>query len=357
MADEDDASKTEEPTPRRLEKSREEGEVASSQEVKTWVMLTAATLLVALALPPLAQSTARTGAYFIDHAASLTIGVDTARAGLLDAVAAMGWSLAMILVLLVVVAIAASVAQSGLIWAPKKIAPDASRISLASGFKRVFGLQALVEFVKGIAKIGLVTGVGIAVTLPWLDDLQLLPGATMIYILDRGYEMAVVLMAAAAAAMTVIAAGDYAYQRYSHHQKMRMTQQQVRDEHKQSEGDPHVKARLRQLRAERANKRMMAAVPQADVVITNPTHFAVALQYDMAAMAAPKVVAKGADFLAQRIRDVARENDVIVMENPPLARALYAAVEVDDEIPAQHYQAVAEVIGYVMNLRRKGEQS
>jgi flagellar biosynthetic protein FlhB len=353
VADEDDASKTEEPTERRLEKSREDGETAVSQEVKTWAMLTCATLLVVMAVPTLAKSTMTLGAFFLDHADSLDVDVLSAQSAVTDSLRAVGWSLAPFFLFLVVVAMGAGLVQSGLIWAPKKIAPDFKRISLGSGLKRVFGSQALVEFIKGIFKIALVAGLGVAVSIPWIRDLELLPAITTLGALDRSFDMAVALMAAAVGAMTFIAAADYAYQRYSHHKKMLMTRQQVRDEHKQSEGDPHIKARIRQLRMERSQQRMMAAVPDADVVITNPTHFAVALKYDMEKMAAPRVVAKGADFLAKRIRELAAEHGIVVMENPPLARALYATVDLDSEIPTEHYKAVAEVIGYVMNLKQK----
>ena len=152
--------------------------------------------------------------------------------------------------------------------------------------------------------------------------------------------------------MTVITLIDVIYQRFMHHKELRMTKQQVKDEHKQSEGDPLIKGRLRQIRVERARKRMMAAVPEADVVITNPTHYAVALKYNQATMEAPRVVAKGVDNVALRIREVAEENDVAVVENPPVARALHASVEIDQEIPPEHYKAVAEIIGYVMRLKR-----
>jgi flagellar biosynthetic protein FlhB len=172
-------------------------------------------------------------------------------------------------------------------------------------------------------------------------------------ILDRIQLVAILLTAGTVAVMTVVAALDYAFQRRSFIKQMRMTKQEVRDEHKQAEGDPQIKARIRRLRMERAQKRMMAAVPEADVVITNPTHFAVALAYEMETMSAPRLVAKGADVLAQRIREIAEENQVPLVENPPLARALYASVELDQEIPPEHYQAVAQVIGYVMRL--KGE--
>ena len=155
------------------------------------------------------------------------------------------------------------------------------------------------------------------------------------------------------AVMSVIAGADYLFQRYKHNQKLRMSRQEIKDEMRQSEGDPMVKARLRQLRQERARQRMMAAVPGADVVVTNPTHFAVALRYEGEVMSAPVVVAKGVDFIAQKIREVAKENDVPIVENRPLARALYDTVDIDQEVPPDHYKAVAEVIGYVMRLRGK----
>jgi flagellar biosynthesis protein FlhB len=160
------------------------------------------------------------------------------------------------------------------------------------------------------------------------------------------------LSGAVAAMMTILAIVDYAYQRFSFLKQMRMTKQELRDEFKQSEGDPVIKSRIRRLRQDRVKKRMMAAVPGATVVITNPTHYAIALVYEAETMTAPKVVAKGVDFLAQRIREIALENNVPVIENPPLARALHASVEVDDEIPPQHYQAVAQVIGFVMRARQ-----
>ena len=153
--------------------------------------------------------------------------------------------------------------------------------------------------------------------------------------------------------MAILAAADLAYQKYEHKEKLKMTKQEVKDEHKEAEGDPKIKSRIRALRLERHRQRMMAAVPSASVVITNPTHYAIALKYDMDDMHAPILVAKGVDYLARRIRQIAEDNDVPLVENPPLARALYAAVEVDQEIPPEHYKAVAEVIGYVMQM--KGE--
>jgi flagellar biosynthetic protein FlhB len=150
----------------------------------------------------------------------------------------------------------------------------------------------------------------------------------------------------------VFAIADYIYQRYEFMKQMRMSVQDIKDEHKQSEGDPHVRAKLRQIRAEKGRQRMMSAVPSADVVVTNPTHFAVAMQYDGDSMAAPVVIAKGGDAVALRIREIANENKIPIVENPPLARALFATVDIDQEVPPEHYKAVAEVISYIMTLKR-----
>jgi flagellar biosynthetic protein FlhB len=179
----------------------------------------------------------------------------------------------------------------------------------------------------------------------------LVPSSDFILTLDRIHMVIVMFLTGTIVVMAIIAAFDYIYQKYAFIQQMRMTKHEVKDENKQSEGDPLVKARIRQLRSERARQRMMAAVPDADVVVTNPTHYAVALNYNIEAMQAPILVAKGMDNIALRIREVADENDVPIVENAPLARALFAAVEIDEEIPMEHYQAVAEVIGYVMRLR------
>ncbi|MCW9039352.1 MAG: EscU/YscU/HrcU family type III secretion system export apparatus switch protein, partial [Rhodospirillales bacterium] len=168
---------------------------------------------------------------------------------------------------------------------------------------------------------------------------------------DRMWLIAILLIVSVTGIMTVIAALDFVYQRHSFTKKMRMTKQEVKDEHKQAEGDPAIKAKLKGIRMQRARTRMMAAVPEADVIITNPTHYAVALTYKLEEMQAPRLVAKGVDHLAFRIREIAEENDVPVVENPPLARALYATVELDQDIPYEHYKAVAEIIAYVMGLK------
>ncbi|MEE8214176.1 MAG: EscU/YscU/HrcU family type III secretion system export apparatus switch protein, partial [Alphaproteobacteria bacterium] len=210
---------------------------------------------------------------------------------------------------------------------------------------------ALMEFLKGILKLLAVGVVSFSMALPMLKDLTLIPYYEITQMMDRINIIAILLAVGTVGVMTVIAALDFAYQKYSFKKQMMMSKQEVKDEQKQSEGDPQIKARIRKVRMERAQQRMMAAVPEADVVITNPTHYSIALEYKMDDMTAPKLVAKGIDHLAMRIREVAKAHDVPIVENPPLARALYAGVELDEEIPPEHFKAVAEVIGFVMRQR------
>jgi flagellar biosynthetic protein FlhB len=237
--------------------------------------------------------------------------------------------------------------------APARLKPSLDKISPMKGFTRIFGAQALVEFGKGLVKVVAVAAIGVAVVAPVIRGIEPVVAGSVPDTLRLLVAASAEMLAGAAALLTLVAIADVLYQRHATTKQLRMTVQEVRDEAKQSEGDPQVKARLRRLQGERARRRMMAAVPEATVIITNPTHYAVALRYDMAAMPAPKVVAKGVDHLAQRIRAVAAAHAVPVVENPPLARSLYAAVEVDDEIPPEHYQAVAGIIGHVLRLDRR----
>lgn len=353
MAEEDDAQKTEEPTPRKLSRAKEQGQTASSQEIKTWGILVAAAMVFALMAPGISKSVSGVSMIFIEQPHTISFDFENLRLIFADLMIYLLWVLAPLMGALILAAIFASVAQSGLIWAPKKIKPEFTKISVIKGAQRMVSVKAIVEFVKGILKLALVAVVAFGITIPLLDDIVLIPSIDFVLSLERIHELIIYLAVGTIVVMTAIAVFDYIFQKYQFMQQMRMTKQEVRDEHKQSEGDPQVKARIRQLRTERARQRMMSAVPEADVVITNPTHYAVALKYDMEAMQAPRLVAKGVDNLAFRIREVAEENDVPIVENPPLARTLYAVVELEEEIPTEHYQAVAEVIGYVMRL--KGE--
>lgn len=352
MAEEDDdAQKTEEPTPRKLSQAKEKGDTASSQEIKTWGILVTATLIIALMAPGISADLRDVTLVFIEQPHAIPTDFEHLRLTLADLMVNLAWILSPLMAALMVVAVFMSVAQSGLIWAPSKLKPELSKISILKGFKRLASMRAMVEFAKGILKLVLVSIVAFGISIPLLDDIVLIPSIDFVLSLERIHELIIYLAVGTIIVLTVIAVFDYVFQKYSFTQKMKMTRQEVRDEHKQSEGDPQIKARIRQLRMERARQRMMSAVPEADVVVTNPTHYAVALKYKMEDMQAPRLVAKGVDNVAFRIRDVAEKHDIPIVENAPLARTLYAAVELDEEIPTEHYQAVAEVIGYIMRLR------
>ena len=256
--------------------------------------------------------------------------------------------------LLIVAAILGNVVQSKPVFTFEKLKPDISKFSIIKGAKKMFSPSSLVELTKGFTKVGIVFVVVAALIWPErqiLTQLMTVDTAELLFVLQR---LILLMLAGVIAAMAVIAALDFMYQKQKHAKELRMTRTDIKDETKQSEGDPLMRARIRAIRQDRARQRMIAAVPGADVVITNPTHYAVALKYDSEVMAAPTLVAKGVDDVAQRIREVAEEHDLPIVANPPLARALHASVEVDREVPVEHYKAVAEIIGYVMGLKDRG---
>jgi flagellar biosynthetic protein FlhB len=241
--------------------------------------------------------------------------------------------------------------QHRLVWTFDTISPKLSKISPMAGLQRLFSKQSLANFAKGIVKMVLV---GVVLTaLMWPDRLRFegLVSTDPAALLPFTKVLALKLMGAVVAMLALVAAADYLFQYRTWYERQKMSLQELKEEFKNTEGDPHIKGRLRQLRQVRMKKRMMQAVPKASVIITNPTHYAVALQYERG-MEAPICVAKGMDALALKIREVATEHSIPIVENPPLARALHATVEVDDPIPPEHYKAVAEVIGYVMKLRK-----
>jgi flagellar biosynthetic protein FlhB len=348
MSDEKDKDQqTEEPSQRKLQQAREKGQVTLSRDVVNWAMFLAIGTIVALA-PPLSAQLGRRLAAIIEQAH--VVNLERLAASLVGEVAIL---LLPLLGICVIAAVAATLLQTGPLASLQKLKPKLSNVSPLSGWKRLVSMRALGEFGKGILKTVLV-GVAVAwVMLPTVDELELLPGRRTEEILAMLHGLLLRIVFTGAAVMTAVALLDYLHQRFQFLKSMRMSKQEVKEEYKQTEGDPHVKGRIRQIRAERARRRMMAAVPDASVVITNPTHFAVALHYEIDQSNAPKVVAKGADVIAAKIREVATANGVPIVENPPLARLLYAAVDLDEEIPPEHYKAVAEVIGFV--LRQQGK--
>ncbi len=352
MAEEDKASKTEDPTQKRLADAREEGNVANSREVSHFTMLLGAAIFVATMLPWVADRVAAHLSQFLAKADRIRLEPDAIAIGLVDIVLTLAPYLALPVALFMLMGIVGQVSQVGLLFTAKPLQPKLDKISPISGIKRMFSIKQILEAVKGIFKIGVVAVIAGLVLLPAMEAPAHLVDQDILATLNEFHDALVVLIVGVVMVMVIITLIDVVYTRHKHYEDLRMTKQEVKDEHKNLEGDPQVKRRVQQLRVERTRQRMMQAVPDADVVITNPTHFAVALRYKMESMAAPRLVAKGQDHLAMRIRAVAEENDVPIVENPPLARALYASVELDQEIPPEHYQAVAEVIGYVMRLKK-----
>jgi flagellar biosynthetic protein FlhB len=255
------------------------------------------------------------------------------------------------LLLLVIAAIAGNMLQHRLVWSAETLKPKLNKISPLAGAKRIFGKQALANFAKGLFKLLALGAVMSAILWPERHRLEAMLRFDPATIPSVIVALTLQLLGAVVAMLALVAIADYFFQYRQWYERQRMSLREMKEEFKQSEGDPHVKGRIRQLRQARMKKRMMAAVPKASVVITNPTHYSVALAYERG-MSAPVCVAKGVDNIALKIRQIAGEHDVPIVENVPLARALYGTVEIDQEIPVEHYHAVAEIIGYVMGLKR-----
>ncbi len=354
MADDQDKSeKTEEPTAKRIDDAFKDGTVPKSQEVNHWFMLAGATAVLGLLTGDIANGVIANFTRFLEspHAISTDPGALVQMAGGLG-FKILGF-LAMPLLVLVGAALAGNLLQHRLVFSAKKMVPDLSKLSPLAGAKKIFGTKGAIDLLKAVAKIVIVGGLVISIVWPDLAILRHTSAMDLTSVVAFIQHEALMMALAVLAVMALVAIADTFYQRYDWFENLRMSVKDLKDESKQSEGDPQVKAKIRQLRGERARTRMMAAVPDADVVITNPTHFAVALKYDAEAMGAPKVVAKGQDNIALRIREVAEENNVPIVENPPLARGLFAGADLDREIPGEFFKAVAEVIGYVMRLQGK----
>lgn len=345
------SSKTEDPSQKKLEDAHKKGDVVKSQEVTTWFMLAGSGLLFALMAAPSTGALTASLKDLLANADQFEIG-GSAFSSFLSSLAGAILLVSMIpLFVLLLFGVAGNLVQHMPVLSTDPIVPRLRKISPIEGFKRLFSTEALVNFGKGLTKIAVVSAVLWFVLQPDVARLEGIVSADPALLLPMFQEMGLKIIGAVLAVVTVMAIADYIYQRNRWWERQKMTVQETREEYKQMEGDPTIKGRIRAIRSERSRKRMMANVPKATVVITNPTHYAVALQYDKS-MPAPLCLAKGVDAVALRIRALAEEHEVPVVENPPLARALYASVDVDETIPAEHFKAVAQVIGFVMRLRK-----
>ncbi len=355
MSEESDLERTEPATPRRIEKAREEGQVARSQELTTFSLLMVA-----------AAGIAFIGANVVDKLLNIMkAGMQLERElafqpdlmlnrfyelsieGLI--------AIAPLLLPLAVVAFFAPMMLSGWMMSTKALMPRFDRINPVNGFGRIFSVHSLVELVKALAKTAVIGGV--ATLIIWQKKEEVM--ALMTVPVDAGISRTGDYLATSflliIGAMVLVVAIDVPFQIWQHAKQLRMTKEEIRKEHKEDEGDPYVKAKIRGLQREAARRRMMAEIPKADVIVTNPTHYAVALKYKSDSMRAPTVVAKGVHLLAARIRELGEEHRVPILEAPPLARALYFHTELESEIPEKLYAAVAEVLAYVFQLRRYNE--
>lgn len=352
MAEEPDLEdKTEDPSQKRLDDAFEKGNVVKSQEVNTWFIIAGATLVLMTFSGGMGKELTATMRGLIANAAIITmdgpslprlfekIGVELLAA------------LAVPFLILMLAALAGNIVQHRFVWSSEALAPKFSKISPLAGMKRLFSKQSLANFLKGLIKIGIIGAVMVVLLWPDRDRMEGLVTMDPAALLPFTSAISLKVLGAVVALLAVVAAADFLFQYRTWYGKLKMSLQELKEEYKQTQGDPFIKGKLKQIRQMRMKQRMSTAVPKASVIITNPTHYAVALQYERG-MDAPVCVAKGVDAMALQIRKIATEHDVPIVENPPLARALHASVEVDQTIPPEHYKAVAEVIGYVMKLRR-----
>ena len=355
MADDKDPdSKTEEATPQKLEEARKKGDVAKSADVAPALSLLGATAVIVMGGGYFATSI---GEAFMPFIASphLLIGGLEAGAGVeigMNAVWAVAPFLGAVMLATIIGGVGGNVFQSGFLFSAEKMKPKWEKVSPMGGLKRIFGPDGLMQFAQTFAKLIAVSVICWMVLKPHMREFENMAAMSPAAILPLTRDLMIALMASTLVFLVLGAGADFIWQRMRFAKRQRMTKEEVKEEYKNTEGDPHVKAKLRQIRMQRSRQRMMQNVPKATVIVTNPTHYSVALRYE-AGDAAPVCVAKGVDALALRIREVAREHDVPIVENVPLARALYAAVDIDETIPREHFEAAAKVIGFVMQRRKK----
>jgi flagellar biosynthetic protein FlhB len=359
MAENDAQERTEQATPKRLEEARRKGQIPRSRELTT----AAVTLVGGAALyllggritGQMAEMMRKSFALSRDEATDASFLVPAFARAAADGL----WLSAPVLLAITLAAIIAPLALGGWSFSGQAMAPQFNRLNPLEGVKRMFAMRSLVELAKAMAKFGLVAV--IATILLWNDaaELMALGREPLEQAIGHAVQMSGKALLVISAGLLIIAGFDVPYQLWQYAKQMRMSREEIREEHKESEGSPEVKGRIRQLQQQMARQRMMQEVPKADVVVVNPTHFAVALKYDEKRMRAPIVVAKGVDLVAAKIREVAGEHAVPIFEAPPLARVLYRNVEIGDEIPSALYVAVAQILTYVFQLRvakRAGHQ-
>jgi len=348
----DDLEKTEEPTPKKIEDARKEGNVPKSMETSGFVVLFVAIIVIFFYLKYITYYLEKFYLFYVSF-----IGVEITKNVVFEIVIKTALNFFILLVPLFIAVMLAgiigNVMQFGFLFTSKAVMPKFDKINPIKGLKRLFSVKTLVEGIKMTLKVAGAFGVGAWLFTGFLEEIPKLELMSFFEQLKWFEDKVVILIFAMLAVFLVFAAIDFIYQRYTYKKSLRMSKQEIKDEYKQTEGNPEIKAKIRQLQREMAKKRMMSEVPKADVVITNPTHYALAIRYDKTKDEAPRVIAKGVDNLAIKIKEIAREHDIMIVENPPLARELYKLVDIDELIPKKLYKAVAEVLAFVYKAKGK----
>ena len=353
MAEKGDQERTEKPTGKKLSKAREEGQVAKSQEISTTFILFGALGVFLFAGPWMFWALSDFMHGVFQNLGTLHLEGISARAFLFEVLQQVGLILMPLLLVLLILGIAANLLQVGFLFTLKPFVPKLSKFNPITGMKKFVSLKSLVELLKSVFKVSFIGGISWLVLRGELDAIPSLMEMSVGQILTYMGTVSLKMIFYVGLGMLVLAAIDFTYQRWQHTKDLMMSKQEVKDEAKQAEGDPQIKGKIRQAQREMAMRRMMESVPDADVVITNPTTLAIAVKYDAKQMFAPQVVAKGAKLMAERIKDIARENDVPIVENKPLAQTLFKSMEIGALVPPDLYKAVAEVLAYVYKLKGK----
>lgn len=350
--------RTEAPTPKRLREARERGQVPKSQDLSGVILLLGGVVLLIVMAPMIGDMFASLVRRTLAGTLSADpLSVDTLRVGAFLGFAEVGRIMLPVLLIMMVLAYMSQFVQIGVVLSGEPIKPKFDRLSPIQGVKRIYGRRGLMKAVINTLKLVLLVGVTVLVVNAQLSTVAVLPRLTATHAGMTVLRMALVVALTLLAVLLILALIDLIYQRWQHQEDNKMTKQQVKDERKTMEGDPQIKGRRLQMGREIVMQQVNASVPEADVIVTNPTHFSVAIKYDADEMSAPRVTAKGADLVALRIRQIARTSDVPIVERPPLARALYWGVRVGQEIAQEHYEAVAEILAYVYRLDgRAGER-
>jgi flagellar biosynthetic protein FlhB len=350
---EGDLEKSEQATPRRRQEAREKGQVARSREIPAVAVMAAGAGVLYLSVPSMASGLSDIAREMFQSIGTFRLDMNNLYPFTFHMITRVAHVFLPMMLILAVVGVAANVLQFGFVFSGKALEPQFSRISPLKGIKKIFSMHSVGELVKSIFKVAVVGFVAYLLIRQEFQHFPSLMEMTLPQILTFLSGLVFKLFLWTMAVLAFLAAIDFAFQKWEHEKSLRMTKEEIREEWKRTEGDPVIKARIRSLQREMARKRMMAAVPKADVVIANPIHLAVALSYVHGKMRAPKVVAKGAGFIAEKIKAVAREHGVVIVEDKPLARILYKTLDIGQEVPAQLYKAVAEVLAYVYRLKRR----